>query len=133
MDFGRALEPIEKSAIQGAVTAIATGAYFGMRQKATIPIIGITNLTYVAFGVGAAASIVNDLIHKFVFEEIHISEKAQDQASMVLAAGLGAVVYNYSMCLVNPNLCRDTGILTNSIIGGGSEIAGSFLYNLIKG
>ena len=133
MDYQRYLEPVEKSAIQGAVTALATGLYYGMDQRANIPLVGTTNLTYIAFGVGAVASIVNDIVHKFVFEEIHVSKKAEDQASMVLAAGLGAVIYNYSLCAINPNLCRDTGIVTNSFIGGGSEIAGSLIYNLLKG
>ena len=124
------LHPIEKAVIQGGITGLATCVYYGYNAQASVPYLGQTNLCYVAGGVGALTSVINDVIHKFVKEEVPIRKKAEDYTSIGLGVGVGAVMYNYALCLVNPNLCRDTGIITNSIIGGGSEFAGSFLYNL---
>lgn len=124
------LHPIEKATIQAGVTGLATCLYYGTYARATIPYIGTTRLCYVAAGVGAVTSVINDVVHKYVKEEVPIRKKAEDYASIGLGVGIGAVMYNYSLCLVNPNLCRDTGIIANSIIGGGSEFGGSFLYNL---
>ena len=124
------LHPIEKAVIQGGVTGLATCLYYGMNARASIPYIGSTNLCYVAGGVGALTSVANDIVHKYVKDEIPIRKKAEDYTSIALGVGIGALMYNYSLCLLNPNLCRDTGIVANSIIGGGSEFCGSFLYNL---
>ena len=124
------LHPIEKSLINAGITGLVTCMYYGYYQRAQVPYIGPAKLCYVAGAVGGITSIANDLMHTFVKEEVPIRKKAEDQASVVLGAGVGAVMYNYTMCLVNPSLCEDTGIITNSIIGGGSEIASSFLYNL---
>ena len=130
MDY---LHPLEKSVIQGATTGLATCLYYGSNAQATIPIVGQTNLCYIGAGVGLLSSLVNDGVHKFVKQEIPIREKANDQMSTALGVGVGALMYNYILFLANPNLARDTGIVANSVIGGGGEFAGSFLYNLFLG
>ena len=127
------LQVAEKSLIQGVITGCATGLYYGMGALANIPIVGNTKLIYVAFGVGGVTSLANDAIHKFVKDEVHIAQKAEDQASMVLGAGIGAIVYHFALSALNPALARDTGMMMNACIGGGSEIGGSFVYNLIRG
>ena len=127
------LHPLEKSAIQGAVTGLATAVYYGMDAQAVISYIGQTRLAYIGAGVGLATSLLNDGVHKFVKEEIPIRQKANDQMSVAVGVGVGALMYNYLLFLANPNLARDTGIIANSIIGGGSEFAGSFLYNMFLG
>lgn len=127
------LHPLEKSAIQGLTTGLFTCVYYGSYAQARIPYIGQTRLCYIGAGIGAITSLLNDLVHKFVKEEIPIREKANDEMSVALGVGVGAVMYNYILFLANPNLARDTGIVANSLIGGGSEFAGSFLYNLFLG
>ena len=123
----------EKAVIQGAITSCATGLYYGTSALARVPLVGDTKLMYVAFGVGSITSLLNDYVHKFVKDEVHIKKKAEDQASMVLGAGIGAVAYHISLSVLNPALARDTGMYLNGAIGGGSELAGSFVYNLIRG
>ena len=127
------LHPLEKSLIQGATTGLITCAYFGANALANVPYFNNVRLCYVAGIVGAGTSIINDIVHDFVKAEVPIRKKANDQMSMLLGVGVGAVVYNYGLALVNPNLARDTGFITNSIIGGVSEFSGSFLYNVFVG
>ena len=127
-----ALHLLEKAAIQGAVTGCATALYYGTNAIATIPFVEEIKLIYVAFGVGAITSLANDYVHKFVKDDIQIKHKASDQASMLLGAGLGAGIYHLSLSALNPALSRDTGLYMNAAIGGGSEVAGSFIYNLIR-
>ena len=124
---------VEKALIQGAITSCATGLYYGMNALANVPYVGNTKLAYVAFAVGGVTSLANDAVHKLVKDEVHIAKKAEDQASVVLGAGVGAIMYHFALCAINPALGRDTGLAMNAAIGGGSEIAGSFVYNLIRG
>ena len=126
------LNLLEKAAIQGLVTGGATGLYYGTNAIANIPYFNDVKLCYVAFGVGAFTSLANDYVHKFVKDEIHVKHKAEDQASLILGAGVGAALYHLSLSVLNPALARDTGLYMNAAIGGGSEVAGSFLYNLIR-
>ena len=130
---GNFMSAVEKSIIQGLTTGLATGCYYGTGALAQVPVLGQTKLIYVAAVVGGAASLLNDAVHNFVKEEIHISKKAEDETSMVLGAGIGAIMYNFSLSAINPTLARDTGIWLNSAIGAGSELAGSFVYNLVRG
>ena len=124
---------VEKAAVQAIITGGATGLYYGMNALARVPYFGDTKLMYVATVVGGVTSLANDLIHKFVKEEVHIARKAEDQASMVIGAGVGAAMYHLALTGLNPALAGDTGLLMNACIGGGSEIGGSFVYNLIRG
>ena len=123
----------EKALIQGAVTGGMTGLYYGIRAIARVPYFGDVKLMYVATVIGGLTSVANDYIHKFVKDEVHIARKAEDQASMVIGTGVGAAMYHLSLTAINPSLARDTGLLMNACVGGGSEIAGSFIYNLIRG
>ena len=124
------LHPVEKAIINAGVTGLATCAYYGMNARGTVPVIGATRLCYIAGGIGGITSIANDIVHSYVKPEVSIRKKAEDYESIAIGVGLGAILYNYTMCLANPNLCRDTGIITNSVIGGGSEFTSSFLYNM---
>lgn len=124
---------VEKALMQSVVTGGATCLYFGMEQLAQVPYIGETKLCYVGAGVGLLASIANDMIHSFVLEEIPINKKAEEEAAMVVAVGTGALVYHFGLSLVNPALAADTGLVANCVIGGGSELASSFAYNLLRG
>ena len=123
------IHPLEKSAIQGVATGIATCVYYGMNAKARI-FGSNTKLCYIGAIAGAVSSLLNDAVHSYVKNEVPIRKKAEDQASVGLGVAVGALMYNYVLFLANPNLARDTGIVANSLIGGGSEYAGSFLYNL---
>ena len=124
---------LEKAVLQGGFTCLATCLYFGTTPVAVLPYVGDVKLCYVAGGVGGLASIVNDLIHNYVLEEIPISKKAEEEMAMVVAVGSGALVYHFGLGILNPKLAADTGLIANSCIGGGSELASSFVYNLIRG
>lgn len=130
---GNLMSAVEKSIIQGLTTGIVTGCYYGTNALARVPVVGSMRLIYVTAIVGGVTSLLNDYVHNFVKDEVHISKKAEDEASLVLGAGLGAVMYNFSLSAINPSLARDTGIWLNSAIGAGSELAGSFVYNLMRG
>jgi hypothetical protein len=127
------MQVVEKAALQAVITGGVTALYYGMSAVARVPYCGDCKLMYVATVVGGVTSLVNDLIHQFVKEEVHIARKAEDQASLLIGAGVGAAIYHLSLTAINPALARDTGLLMNASIGGGSEIAGSFVYNLIRG
>lgn len=127
------LEMIEKAILQGAVTGVATCAYFGMEQLAQVPLLGETKMCYVGVGVGAVASVLNDLVHSYVLEEIPISKKAEEEAALVVGAGTGALMYHFGLSALNPKLASDAGLVANCVIGGGSELGSSFLYNLFRG
>ena len=124
---------VEKAAIQAVITGSVTGLYYGMNAMARVPYVGDTKLMYIATAVGGFTSLINDLIHKFVKEEVHIAKKAEDQASLVIGAGVGAAIYHLSLTAINPSLAGDTGLGMNACIGAGSEIGGSFVYNLVRG
>lgn len=107
---GNLMSAFEKSILQGLTTGVATGVYYGTDALAQIPMIGQTRLIYVAAAVGGVASLLNDYVHNMVKEEVHISKKAEDEASLLLGAGLGAVMYNFSLAAINPSLASDTCI-----------------------
>ena len=127
------MEMLEKAAIQAGVTCLATCVYFGTEPLAVIPYIGDVKMCYVAAAMGGAASLGNDLIHQYVLDEIPINKKAEEEMAMIVGVASGALLYHYGLGLLNPKLAADTGIIANSCIGGGSELASSFVYNLIRG
>lgn len=127
------LDMIEKAVLQGAVTGVATGVYFGVDQLAQVPYVGETKMCYVAVGVGAVASVLNDLVHSYVLDEIPINKKAEEEAALVVGAGTGALMYHFGLSAINPKLAADAGLVANCVIGGGSELGSSFLYNLFRG
>ena len=69
MDY---IHPLEKSAIQGAITGLATCVYYGSKDQGKA--FGYTTrLCYIGGGVGTITSIVNDVVHSFVKEEVPIN------------------------------------------------------------
>lgn len=128
------LNILEKAAISsiitGAASMITTGAKFRVPcvfMKGSCPLFVFTGLA------GATTSVLNDGIHYLIKNEVHISKKAQDEASLYLGALAGAGVYYGVMYLVNPLLVRDMGYKTILATGAVAEIGSSMTYNLIKG
>lgn len=125
---------IEKGALFGGASIAATYIGFGQISGSVfLPYIGAVPFVAFTFGIGVVTSLAVDVIHSFVIEEVAISHKAQDQASMVLGAVSGAAVMTGALYLIAPSLLDDYGLMTAAMIVGGSELAGSFIYNLIVG
>lgn len=129
---------LEKAAISTVITATAsmltTGAkwrvpcpsIFGLMRNQTCPLFVFAGLS------GGIASLVNDGLHKLVKNEVHISKKAQDDASLYLGAVVGAASYYATIYFLNPYLVRDLGTWTILATGTIAETASNFAYDLIK-
>ena len=85
----------------------------------------------VAFAGGALASLASDAVHSFVKDEIHLKQKAQDEASLFLGTVLSGLFYYGSFYLTGPDLASQLGYFKCFAVGAGSEIAASFLANVL--
>ena len=129
---------LEKAAISTVITGAASVLTTGARWKVPCSMFGLmrgqTCPLYVFAGLsGAIASLVNDGIHYLVKNEIHISKKAQDDASLYLGAVIGALSYYGTVYVLNPYLARDIGTWTLVATGMAAETASNFAFDLING
>ena len=136
--MNQAMSIIEKAAISSVVTGAASIVTTGAKWKVPCSIFGLmrgqTCPLYVFAALsGAIASMVNDGIHYLVKNEIHVSQKARDDASLYLGAVVGALSYYGTIYALNPYLARDIGTWTLVATGMGAETASNFIYDLIKG
>ena len=135
--MNQAMSVIQKAAMTSVITATASSITTGYRWKAAIPsIFGLTRSfqcpLWVFAGLsGAIASLVNDGIHKLIKDEVHISKKAQDDASLYLGAIFGAVSYYGIVFALNPYLARDIGTWTLLGTGAASESLSNFLFDMV--
>lgn len=125
---------LEKAAISSVITGAASVITTGGNWKVPLVIMNGTCPLFVFTGLaGAATSLINDGIHYLVKNEIHVSKKAEDEASLYLGVVIGAMAYYGVLYAVNPYLVRDIGAYTILGTGAGAEIASSLTYNMIKG
>lgn len=127
------LHYVEKAVVSGAITGLATCFYFGSDSLARVNFLGQVRLCYVGGAIGSITSVLNDVVHNYVLNEIPINKKAEEEVAMVLGAGTGALMYHFCLGTINPKLASDTGLLANASIGAGSELGSSFLFNLLMG
>lgn len=136
--MNQAMNVLEKAAISTVITGAASVLTTGARWKVPCSMFGLmrgqTCPLYVFAGLsGAIASLVNDGIHYLVKNEIHISKKAQDDASLYLGAVIGALSYYGTVYVLNPYLARDIGTWTLVATGMAAETASNFAFDLING
>ena len=128
------LNVLEKAAISSAITGVASMLTTGAKLKTPIVFLRGNCPLFVFTGLaGAITSVLNDGIHYLIKNEVHISKKAQDEASLYLGALAGAGVYYLVIYAVNPYLARDMGYKTLLATGAVAEIGSSFTYDLIRG
>ena len=122
-----------KSLITGAICSATSVAVLGRGGVVTIPMMNRTApLWLVAYGLGALGSVGADIGHILVKKEIHVSKKAQDEASLLLGAVASAFLYKEGMRLVNPALPGEFGSNLALAIGASSELAGAFVSNMMN-
>jgi len=125
---------IEKGTIFGGM--VVAGSYIGYGDQfayANIPIFGAIPFVAFMFGLGITTSLTIDILHTMVIPEVGIRHKGQDQSSLMLGAAAGAAVMAGGLYMIAPELLRDYGFARAAMIGAGSEVAGSLLYNMLVG
>ena len=127
-------DSIEKGALQAAATGVLTFAVASKTPYVVMPIVNMVVPVWV-FGAttGFAASLLNDVVHSYVKENIHLREKAQDEASMLIGAIVGAGTFLGVLGLMNTNYISELGLWSTLSIGSAGDLIGSFLYNQIRG
>ena len=125
---------LEKAVAQG--TIISAVSYFCYPRIRSIRV-NFTRRPISAFALfavmGAASSLVSDGIHTFVKEEIHINEKANDEASLLVGTCISAASLYCVMYLANPRLAAEYGYGCAIAAGAAGEFGASFLVNLFAG
>ena len=128
------LNILEKSAINGVITGLASGVTTGLKYKVPMPFTNRVMPLYVfCAGAGIVASIVSDAVHYVVKNEINISKKGADENSLYLGAIAGAVAYWGIVGIANRYLQQDMGSTTLLLTGAVAEVSSSIGYNFIKG
>jgi len=129
---------LAKAGMSGAISAAAGYACFALQGKGIpgvfVPMINQTVPLLVAFAVmGAGASLVSDFVHEFAKEEIHLKDKALDEASLVIGTGITLGSYMLAISCANPTLIQEIGLpcLTGTAVA--AEVGSSFLLNMVYG
>ena len=123
---------LPKAIVHAACASAGTVFLVGANSYARLPYLGTSApLWLVSFGAGALASLSSDAVHTFVKDEIHLKQKAQDEASLFLGAVLSGLFFYGSFYLTGPDLANEVGYIKSFAVGAGSEIAASFLANMI--
>ena len=122
---------IPKSVAQGALSAFGGYCLLG-NPRFEIPYLNTSAPGYlVNFLVGVASSLISDGVHSFVKKDVHISRKAQDEASLLLSSVLSGFLFNAGLYVTNTNLPGDFGMVSGFAVGAGSDIASSFVVDVL--
>ena len=129
-------DEIVKALLQGGLTSLASVYYVLNTSNENIYIrIPMLNRTLpvwaVAGALGTISSFASDGMHKFIKKEIPINAKAQDEASLVLGALMSGGLFAGALYLTNPSALQEYGLINALAVGGGSELASSFITNMI--
>ena len=123
----------EKAGLNGIAAGAATLGLFGTKAKVYMPYFNSNvSLSALALGVGAVGSIIGDLAHKFIKDEVSISEKWKDRTSLLSGVAINGALFTGLLYLYNDQVAKDFGIATGFLVGGGSEFLGSASYNYLK-
>lgn len=128
------LEAIEKAGINGLITGAATAALFGLQAQVRTPFTSQNTmpLYVLTFLGGSLSSLVTDGIHEFIQEEIPVSQKVNDQVSIVTSMALNAGLFYGALYLCDASVASDFGAFKALAIGAGSEWVGSATYTQLK-
>ena len=132
MLFNDDLVWLPKALVHGAVSSAATVYLTGASTARIDTLDGImVPFWAVSFAGGVISSLASDAIHTIVKDEIHLKQKAEDEASLFLGALLSGLIYYGSFYLTGPDIANDIGYVKGIAIGAASEIAASFLGNML--
>ena len=127
------IHAIEKAGINGIVAGISTIPLFGSDATIYVPMAKSSAPLYVlAFAVGGVGSLVGDLAHTFIKNEIHISEKSKDKTSLIAGIAINAGLFAGLLYCYDPQVFNDFGTLKALGVGGASEFVGSASYTYLK-
>ena len=122
---------IPKSVAQGALSAIGGYCLLG-NAKFDLPYFETNAPAYlINFAIGVAGSLISDGVHSFVKKDVHVSRKAQDEASLLLSSVLSGFLFNGGLYITNAKLPADFGMVSAFAVGAGSEIASSFVVDML--
>ena len=126
-------EAVEKAWINGIACGALTLPLFGSGAVVPAPMTNSTMpLWLYAFLLGGASSFVGDIAHLAMKENVAISEKWNNRTTLLVSAGVNAVLFYGGMCFLSPGVARDVGIASTLAIAGGGELIGSALYSYGK-
>lgn len=127
---------LTKHAVHGGLYTVASQAMSGFSYTANLRLrkgLGGMSipLPVAFFALGVMNSVMSDLAHTLIKEEIPAVAKFEDEASLAfsaLYAGLMAPALAY---VASPNLFRQVGPLKLAMIGAGSEVVSSFAQTML--
>lgn len=126
-------DAIEKAGLNGLAAGAVTLTYFTPKAKVFMPWANSNvPLSAVAFGVGATGSLIGDLIHKYVIDDVDISEKWKHRTSLVTGLALNGGLFTGLLFLYDKSVCNDFGFGQAFGVGALAELAGSGSYNYLK-
>lgn len=126
-------EAVEKAGINGIVCGALTIPIFSSQALVNAPFTNSTMPMWLySFLLGGLSSFAGDLTHLAMKEDVAISEKWNNRASLLVSAGVNSVLFYGGMYLLSPSVARDVGILNALAIAGGGELIGSALYTYGK-
>ena len=100
-----------------------------MYPKGTINLFSKTLPLYAGIsGVLVLGSLFSDFIHDYVFPHLHWSEKTSEPVSAVLAGASNTVGVTGMLYLYDPTIVNGLGMGNIAILGLGSEVAGTYVY-----
>ena len=127
------LDAVEKAGLNGITAGALTLPIFGTQATVFVPMANSNvPLSALAFAIGAGGSIVGDILHKFINEEVDISEKWKDRTSLIAGVAINAGLFYGALCYFDPEVCKDFGTMTALCIGGGAELVGTGTYSYLK-
>ena len=127
------MEAIEKAGINGIIAGGVSAYLFGT-SSTVASLFGRGQMNFPLFAgiVGATGSLVGDATHITIQEAIPVSQKFNDQASVISGLAINGALFTGMLYLYQPAILRDVGLLQAFGIGAGTEIAGSALYTYLK-
>ena len=125
------MHSVYKAVFQGSGTAVLTGALYGFANQVKIPGFGTYYLMGYTFVVGAATSVVCDVVTKLIDDEMHIGQKAEESTNLMVSLAASAIVYTFSMSVIEPISAGQIGTGTNLAVGAGSDLIANWANSFI--
>lgn len=127
------MEAVEKAGINGIIAGGATAYLFGTSSK-VVNLFGRGRMSFplLAGIVGAGGSLVGDATHLTIQEAIPVSQKFNDQASVITGLAINGGLFAGLLYLYQPAILNDMGFIQAFAVGAGAEVAGSALYTYLK-
>ena len=117
-----------KPLIAAAVGAAGSMFYYP-KSGSSSTIIGRLSLPVIFAITTGASSFVNDVLHDYVFPQIAIGDKLNEQVSAAVSVGSSAVAVLGVSYILQPALINDIGIMKLGSVGILAEVASSYIFN----